>query len=70
MNQQQNAISLARVNDIAVSLVGEFQVLNLVKHRLGIYQLGQLATISHNKNDVYSIFISCRNLQTTLKKAD
>ena len=31
MNQQQNAISLARVS--AVSLVGESQALNLVKHR-------------------------------------
>jgi hypothetical protein len=33
MNQQQNAISLASVS--AVSLVGESQAVNLVKHRLG-----------------------------------
>jgi len=33
MNQQLNAISLAHV--LASSLVGESQVWNLVKHRLG-----------------------------------
>jgi len=33
MNQLQNAISLARV--LAVSLVGESQAWNLVKHRPG-----------------------------------
>ncbi len=35
MNQQQNTISLARVINRAVSLVGDTKIWNLVKHRLG-----------------------------------